>query len=48
MKRFEAEVRAKGMMVFAHINHAEGAAAAGMPLRPTDLLIFGGAKGKHR
>jgi len=44
MKRFEAEVRAKGMTVFAHIDHAAGAAAAGMPLRPTDLLIFGGAK----
>lgn len=45
MKRFEAEVRAKGMTVFAHIDHAAGAAAAGMRLRPTDLLIFGGAKG---
>ncbi len=44
MKRFEAEVRAKGM-TFAHIDHAAGAAAAGMRLRPTDLLIFGGAKG---
>ncbi len=45
MKRFEAEVRAKGMTVLAHVDHAAGAAAAGMPLRPTDLLIFGGAKG---
>ncbi len=45
MNRFEAEVRAKGMTVFAHIDHAAGAAAAGMSLRPTDLLIFGAAKG---
>ena len=45
MARLEAEVRAKGMTVFAHIDHAAGAAAAGMPLRPTDLLIFGAAKG---
>jgi uncharacterized protein (DUF302 family) len=45
MKRFEAEVRAKGMTVFAHIDHAAGAAGAGLPLRPTDLLIFGAAKG---
>lgn len=45
MRRFEAEVRARGMTVFAHIDHAAGAAAVGMPLRPTDLLIFGGAKG---
>lgn len=44
MKRFEAGVRAKGMTVFAHIDHAAGAAAAGLPLRPTDLLIFGNAK----
>nr|WP_253610526.1 MULTISPECIES: DUF302 domain-containing protein [unclassified Bradyrhizobium] len=45
MKRLEAEVRAKGMTVFAHIDHAAGAAAVGLPLRPTDLLIFGAAKG---
>ena len=44
MKRFEAEVRAKGMTVFAHIDHAKGASEAGMDLRPTDLLIFGAAK----
>ncbi|MBB5703661.1 uncharacterized protein (DUF302 family) [Ochrobactrum daejeonense] len=45
MKRFEAEVRSKGMTVFAHIDHAAGAAAVGLQLRPTDLLIFGAAKG---
>ncbi len=45
MNRLEAEVMAKGMTVFAHIDHAAGAAAVGMPLRPTDLLIFGNAKG---
>jgi uncharacterized protein (DUF302 family) len=45
MNRLEAEVRAKGMTVFAHIDHAAGAAAVGLPLRPTDLLIFGAAKG---
>jgi uncharacterized protein (DUF302 family) len=44
MNRFEAEVRARGMTVFAHIDHAAGAAAAGLPLRPTELLIFGNAK----
>lgn len=44
MNRFEAEVRARGMTVFAHIDHAAGAAAVGMSLRPTDLLIFGAAK----
>ena len=45
MNRLEAEVRAKGMTVFGHIDHAAGAAAVSLPLRPTDLLIFGNAKG---
>ncbi|HEY4860330.1 MAG TPA: DUF302 domain-containing protein [Xanthobacteraceae bacterium] len=44
MSRFEAEVKAKGMTVFARIDHAAGAAAAGLPLRSTELLIFGNAK----
>jgi uncharacterized protein (DUF302 family) len=44
MNRFEAEVRARGMTVFAHIDHAAGAAAVGLPLRPTELLVFGTAK----
>jgi uncharacterized protein (DUF302 family) len=45
MQRLEAEVQAKGLTVFAHIDHAAGAAAVGLSLRPTDLLIFGNAKG---
>ena len=45
MKRLEAEVKAKGLTVFARVDHAAGAAAVGMSLRPTDLLIFGNAKG---
>ena len=45
MNRFEAEVRAKGMTVFAHVDHAAAAAAAGLSLRPTELLIFGNARG---
>jgi uncharacterized protein (DUF302 family) len=45
MQRLEAEVKAKGMTVFAHVDHAAGAAAVGMKLRPTDLLVFGAAKG---
>jgi uncharacterized protein (DUF302 family) len=44
MNRFEAEVRGRGMTVFAHIDHAAGAAAAGLSLRPTEVLIFGNAK----
>ena len=45
MKRLEAEVKAKGLTVFAHVDHAAGAAQVGLPLRPTELLIFGNAKG---
>ena len=44
-QRLETTVKSKGMTVFAHIDHAAGAAEAGMTLRPTDLLIFGSPKG---
>jgi uncharacterized protein (DUF302 family) len=44
MDRLEAEIKAKGMTVFARIDHAAGAAEAGLLLRPTELLIFGSAK----
>ena len=43
--RLEAEVEAKGMTVFARIDHAAGAKTAGLALRPTEVLIFGNAKG---
>jgi uncharacterized protein (DUF302 family) len=45
IERLEAEVEAKGMTVFARIDHSAGAAALGLTLRPTELLIFGNAKG---
>jgi uncharacterized protein (DUF302 family) len=44
MARLKAAVIARGMIVFAHIDHADAAANANMKLRPTDLLIFGGPK----
>ena len=44
LTRLEAELKAKGITVFARVDHAAGAAEAGLPLRPTDLLIFGNAK----
>jgi uncharacterized protein (DUF302 family) len=44
MNRLEAEVKAKGMTVFARIDHAAGATVVGLSLRPTELLIFGNAK----
>jgi uncharacterized protein (DUF302 family) len=45
MDRLEAEVKAKGLTVFARVDHAAGAAAVGLALRPTELLIFGNANG---
>ena len=45
MDRLEAAVKTKGLTVFARVDHAAGAAAAGLPLRPTELLIFGNARG---
>jgi uncharacterized protein (DUF302 family) len=45
IERLEAEVKAKDMTVFARIDHAAGAAAVGLTLRPTEVLIFGNAKG---
>ena len=44
MKRLEAAVKAKGLCVFARIDLARGPTALGLPLRPTDLLVFGAAK----
>jgi uncharacterized protein (DUF302 family) len=44
MNRLETEINAKGMTIFARIDHAAGAAKVGLPLRPTELLIFGNAK----
>ncbi len=45
MDRLEREVTARGLSVFARIDHAAGAAAVGLPLLPTEVLIFGNAKG---
>ena len=45
MDRLEADIKSKGLTVFARIDHAAGAAQVGLPLRPTELLIFGNAKG---
>jgi uncharacterized protein (DUF302 family) len=45
VERLVAEVEAKGLTVFARIDHAAGARDAGLALRPTELVIFGNAKG---
>ena len=42
--RLEKALNAKGMTVFARIDHAAGAKKAGKTLRPTELVIFGNPK----
>lgn len=44
MDRLEAEVRKKGMTVFARVDHAAGAVDVGLELRATELLVFGNAR----
>lgn len=36
---------AAGLQVFARVDHAAGAREVGLDLRPTELLIFGNARG---
>src|SRR6267154_1042429 len=44
-KRFEAELKARGVTVFAGVNHAALAEQAGLALRPTELILFGNPRG---
>ena len=41
LERLKALLAQKGIEVFAHIDHAAGAREVGLPLRPTQVLIFG-------
>jgi uncharacterized protein (DUF302 family) len=43
--RLVQRVEAKGLTVFCRIDHAANAVSAGLTLRPTEVLIFGNAKG---
>lgn len=45
MDRLEAAAKARGLVIFARIDHAAGAAKIGRKLRPTELLIFGNPQG---
>lgn len=42
--RLAAAAEGAGATVFARVDHAAGAAKAGLELRPTELLIFGNPK----
>jgi uncharacterized protein (DUF302 family) len=41
LERLQAQLRAKGVTVFAQFDHAAGAAEAGLALRPTTVVVFG-------
>ncbi len=41
LDRLEAGLKARGIGVFARVDHAAGAQQAGMNLRPMQLLVFG-------
>jgi uncharacterized protein (DUF302 family) len=45
MQRLLAALAKRDLTVFARIDHAANAAAVGMPLRPTDVVLFGNPKG---
>src|SRR5215469_1444525 len=45
MDRLQTEIHAHGLNVFARIDHAASAAEVGLTLPPTELIIFGNARG---
>jgi uncharacterized protein (DUF302 family) len=44
VERLEATIRARGMTVFARVDHTANAVGAGLELRPTTLVMFGDAR----
>ena len=45
MDRLLAALGARNMAVFARVDHAANATAAGMTLRPTEVVVFGNPQG---
>ncbi len=45
LRRLENAITARGMTIFARVDHAAGARDAHLDLRPTDLLIPHGLPG---
>jgi uncharacterized protein (DUF302 family) len=44
LERLKANLQSLGIPVLANIDHSGGAAALGLEMKPTKLLIFGNAK----
>ncbi len=45
LDRLLAAFAARQLAVFARVDHAAGAASVGLPLRPTEVVLFGNPKG---
>jgi uncharacterized protein (DUF302 family) len=45
LDRLAVAVEAAGLVVFGRIDHGANAAEVGLPLRPTELLLYGHARG---
>ena len=45
VEKLKGILQAKGVTLFALVDHSGGAAKVGMKMRPTKLLIFGNPKG---
>jgi uncharacterized protein (DUF302 family) len=45
LDRLLAALATRKLTVFARIDHAAGAASVGLPLRPTEVVMFGNPKG---
>ena len=45
VERLQAVIRARGLMMFALIDHSGEAERAGLAMPPTKLLVFGSPKG---
>lgn len=43
--RFDELAKQRGLVVFARVDHAAGAAKVGKTLRPTEVIIFGNPQG---
>jgi uncharacterized protein (DUF302 family) len=45
LRRLESGLTAKGLQIFARVDHSGEAEKVGLKMRPTKLLIFGSPKG---
>lgn len=43
-ERLTALLKGRGILIFAHVRFSYDAARAGVPMRPEELLIFGGPR----